>query len=99
MDKNLKKQKFTSLITNIKKGSMDLIGEYLTLALNMNPSDMEYLKQLIGVNFQYYMKNGTFHLIINTKRIIRKHLRKPTRQFVKMIGKRRKMNLKNLKIG
>ena len=99
MDTNLKNQKFTSLIKNIKKGSMDLIGEYLILVLNMNHLDMEYLKQSIGVNYQYYMKHGMFHLTINTKRIVRKHLKKPTKQFVRMITKPVKQNLKNLRIG
>ena len=99
MDINLRNQKFTSLITNIKKGSTDLIGEYLILVLNMNHSDMEFLKQWIGVNFQYYMKNGTYHLIINTKRMIRYRLERPTKKYVKMITKPVKENLKNLKIG
>ena len=99
MDTDSKKQRFINLITNIKKGSTDLIGEYLILALNMSHSDMEYLKQLIGENFQYYMKDGMFHLIINTKRLTRNHLRKPTKRFVRMIMKPVKQNLKNLKIG
>ena len=99
MDTDLKNQKFTNLITNIKKGSTALIGEYLILALNLNHLDTEFLKQWIGVNFQYYTKNGTFHLIINTKRLTRKHLSRPTKRFVTMIMKPVKQNLKNLKVG
>ena len=95
MDTNSKKVKFINLITNIKKGSTDLIGVYLTRVLKMNHSDMEYLKQLIGVKYQYYMKTGVFPLTTNIKQKMQKLLRKPMSKSVKIVMKKEKQNTKN----
>ena len=99
LDLNLKNQKFINSIVGTKKIFTNLIGEYLTLVLNMNHLDMEYLKQLIGANYQYYMKGGVFHLTTNIRLVMQKHLSRPIKQYVKMIMKPVKQNLKNLKTG
>jgi hypothetical protein len=43
------------------------------------------------------MKTGMFHLITNTRQKVKKHLIKPIKPFVKIVGKQNIMNLKKLK--
>ena len=56
---------------------------------------MEYLKQLIGVKYQYYMKTGVFPLTTNIKQKMQKLLRKPMSKSVKIVMKKEKQNITN----